>query len=169
MISFMLQNVSWFAVIAAALAGLVIGMVWHLLFGRFCEKFEHGWCKECEKCEKDEHQCCTKHGHKHDEKNCCQSMSCMLWHKLGSFAIFFAQAYGLAFILERLDLLSNLQDAIYMAMFLGLTFTISHLYAMVIWHHQSFMHFLFKSAYKLFTLAVMAWVLVYFAQHVVTV
>ena len=164
MISFMLHEISWLSVILAALAGLIIGMVWHLLFGRLCDKFEKGWCKECDRCEKDEHRCCASHGHKHGEDGC-RSMFCMLWHKLGAFAIFFAQAYGLAFILENLDLLSDLSDAIYVAIFIGLTFAVSHLYAMVIWHHKSFKHFLFKAVYKLFILSAMAWIFVYFAAH----
>lgn len=160
MISFMLQNVTLLTVAIAALAGLVMGMVWHLLFGHFHEKFEQGWCKECERCDRDEHQCCARHGH---AKGHCHDFACMAWYKFGAFVIFFAQAYGLAFVLERLNLLNDLYDALYMALFLGLTFTVSSLYAMVLWHHKSLLHFIFKALYKLAILAVMAWVIVYWA------
>ena len=166
MISFMIEQVSWLSIIAAAAAGVFLTIVWHLLFGRLFERFEHGWCRPCEKGEKEEHRCCATqhvaaHGHK---KNECANMYCMLWHKLGLFIIYFAQAYGLAYFLERLKLLNDLSDAIYLSLFIGVVFIISHLYAMVIWHKKSFLHFLFKAALKLFILAIMAWILVYFAQ-----
>jgi hypothetical protein len=165
MISFMLEQVSWIAVFVAAIVGVGIGLLWHIAFGGLC-KYDHECCNECERC-------CDGHSHKnhnhksHEDNHCkdchCKSLECILWHKLSAFIFYFAQAYGLAYILERLNLLGNLQDAILMALFVGVTLSVSHLYAAGIWHRGGCMHSLCKALYKLFILVVMAWIFVYFA------
>ena len=87
-----------------------------------------------------------------------------MWYKIGGFLVYFAQAYGLAFVFERMGLLLDMKDALAMALFLGVTFVISCLYGKVVCQKVSFMHFIFKAALKLLILVVMAWILVYWVN-----
>ena len=160
MISFMIHQVSWAAVFVAALAGFGIGLVWHMIVAPLFYRFDR--CKACDRCDKKEQHCCAEHGHDHRHHD----FGGMLWYRLGSYAVYFAQAYGLAYFLERLNLLSDLADSIYLALFLGATFVVSQLFCKVLCHHKSIIFFVAKAAYKLFVLAVMAWVFVYWASMV---
>lgn len=160
MISFMIHQVSWTAVFIAACVGFVMSFVWHMILGPLFYRFEHAGCKK---------ECGTeKSGMKKEEHCCCEHAHCrmgaMLWHRFGLFVVFFVQAYGLGYLLERFNVLGDLVDAIYLALFVGATFMVSQLFCKVLHHHKSLTFFIFKAAYKLFVLSLMAWVFVYWAS-----
>lgn len=156
MISFMLNQSALIAVAASAAVGFVLCLIMH----SFCP------CKQC--CEKSME--CDKNG------GCCGKNGCEPHHhsselvahlccKIGKFVVLFVQAYGLAFILQRLGVLASYGDSIALALFLGVTFIVSHIFLAVVKHKRSLVWFISKSVHILVVLVAMAAVLVYMASR----
>lgn len=155
MISFMLSQGALLAVVASAAVGFIVCLILH----SFCP------CKQC--CEKSmecerEGGCCGPNGcHPHQGSEVVAHVFC----KIGKFAVLFVQAYGLAYVLQRLGVLVSYGDSIAVALFLGITFIISHLFLAVVKHKRNCAWFISKSVHILLVLAVMAAVLVYMASR----
>lgn len=177
MISFVLVLVSWKALAIAALVAVVIGWVWHsqYVFGRFCQHKHDGCCDKKQACAPGQ-PCPPNYGavkqyddmgypsiEKHDY--CCRDCNymCMALYKLFAFALAFVQAYGIAFLIERFDLLLNYRDAISLTLFVALTFLVTHMIACAVWHKKSWIAAFSKIACRLVIVSAMAAVIVYFA------
>lgn len=155
MISFMLDNSSLIAVLVASAVAFVVCMVLHAM----CP-FKH-WCQEQiqMECNKNKQGCCAKECHEH------HGIMGHLCCKLCKFAVVFVQAYGIAFILNRLDVLNNYVDAISVAIFLAVAFVISHMFMAVAKHKRHCLWFVYKTLHVLIGFSVIAAVLVYMASR----
>lgn len=159
MISFMLEQSMLLAVLASAVVGFIVCMILH----SFCP------CKQC--CDKSmecndmpKKGCCGPNNcGPHNKEHCCGAVSMVLC-KLSKFAVLFVQAYGLAFVMQQLGVLSLYADSIAVALFLGLTFIVSHMFIAVAKHKRSALWFISKSVHVLLVLAIMAAVIVYMAS-----
>lgn len=163
MISFVLVLVSLKTVALAALAGMLVGWVLHFVHHRFC-KHDHGCCSTKQACAPG--QKCEQ-GYpsveKHDE--CCANCNfgCLAVYKLIAYGLTFVQAYGIAFLLERFELLADYQDAILLTLFIAVTFWLAKKVACTMWHRKSWSHLFCKVVGRFIVLATIAAVIVYLA------
>jgi hypothetical protein len=84
-------------------------------------------------------------------------------YKAVTYGLFFVQAYGIAFLLERLNLLADYQDAIWLTLFVAVAFWLTQKVACTMWHHKSWYHLACKAVGRFIVLAVIAAVIVYMA------
>jgi hypothetical protein len=161
MISFVLVIVSLKTVAIAALVGMIIGLLWHsrYLFGSCCQQAcgdKNQACMPGQKCDQ---------GYPSVEKHdtCCNNCNwmCMGLYKVIGFGLAFVQAYGIAFLLERMNVLGDYKDAIALTIFVALTFAVAKMAAKTMWHGKSWTHFAVKVACRLVILSSMAAVIVY--------
>lgn len=163
MMSFALLLVSLKTVALAALVGMVVSFVLHHLHRNFC-KHDESCCNNKQACAPGQ-KCEPGYPSisKHDE--CCGNCSgmCMAFYKLAAYALTFVQAYGIAYLLENFELLGNYQDAIWLTLFVAVTFWLSRKACCVMWHRKSWSHFVCKAAGHFIVLASMAAAIVYLA------
>lgn len=156
MISFMLQNITYLSVLIAALIGWGICILFHVLFP----------------CHHEYNSCCHSMsggmgGQQQQNKYGCQDhchgegIVHMLISKVGKLGILFVQAYGLAYILERLTVLSEYTDAILAALFVAVAFIVSSIFYAVLHQHKTVRMFVLKSLNILAIYAAMAAYFVY--------
>lgn len=144
MISFMLAHGLLSAVLASAVVGFIVCLILHSFWP--CKQY----CEKNLECEKKAKECCDDHG-----------MIAHIFCKIAKFAVLFVQAYGLAFVLDRLNVLSSYADALAVAIFLALTFIISHMFLAVVKHKRSCIWFVAKAVHVILVASAMAAVLVY--------
>lgn len=160
MISFMLLTISLKTVAIAALVGMVVAWVVHYAHRHLCK--HDSCCNTKQSCAPG--QKCDQ-GYpsleKHDECCCNCSFACLAVYKVVAYGLAFVQAYGIAYLLERLNLLGDYKDAILLTLFVAIAFWATKKAACVMWHHKSWSHFVCKIILHFIVLAAMAAMIVY--------